>query len=432
MEATPDQEQHAFGVVLALWRNRRKMTKRALAEAMGYDRSYISHIESGRYRASEDFVRRAEAALSAAGELWRSWQDAPGRQLSGGDRTNRRDALRLGTALVAGGLLARAEDEAWELTRRSEQTDLGAASLARLREAVSGYGRDYARYSAGELWQDARRDRHHVAQLLEGRMTLRQRRELYVTAAWLSLVIAWAAHDRGDVRAALAYASDARHHADQADHAEAVAWSWDVAATTWLYEEQPDQALRAAQHGMAAAPANSAAQVRLTGQLARAHARLGHTTPADEALGRLRRQAERYPAHAAGLFTADAVRALSAAATSSLWLGHYEQARMFGAQAMEVYEQDPTASPTRRAITALDLGIACARLGDPEEAVAHGLIALTTSRQAVAIATRSSALCQILEHADPNSAVIAQLRQRMAESALRRSNEITDGSRCAG
>ncbi|MEV4176903.1 hypothetical protein [Nonomuraea sp. NPDC049709] len=285
-----------------------------------------------------------------------------------------------------------------------------------MRQAISGYGRNYARYSAGELWRQARPDRLHVAQMLDLRMTLRQRRELYVAAAWLSLVLAWALHDQGEVRAALAYAADARHHADQADHAEAVAWGWDVEATTWLYDDQPEHALRAAQQGLGVAPTGSAAQVRLTGQLARAHARLGHRAPADDALVRLRRQAERYPPHAAGLFTADAVRAMSTVATSSLWLGHNQQVQTFAAEAMEIYEHDPLASPTRRAITAMDLGIACARVGDPEQAVAHGLVALTSPRPAVAIATRSRALCSTLERAYPNAAVIAPLRQSMAES----------------
>ncbi|MFI7126993.1 helix-turn-helix domain-containing protein [Nonomuraea sp. NPDC050153] len=72
---TPGNEPRAFGDVLASWRKRREMTKKALAEAMDYDPSYISHVESGRYPASEDFARRAEAKLSAGGEVWQAWQD---------------------------------------------------------------------------------------------------------------------------------------------------------------------------------------------------------------------------------------------------------------------------------------------------------------------------------------------------------------------
>lgn len=336
---------------------------------------------------------------------------------SGGDRTNRRDALRLGAAalVVPGLLITSAESEARELTRRSEQTDLGPSSLEHLHRAIGDYGTDYSRYDAAELWQAALTDRRHVAELLQLRMTLKQRRELYVAAAWLSLILAWTAHDRGDVRAALAYAADARHHASEADHNETAAWAWDVEATTWLYGDRPYEALRAAQRGAGQAPAGSAAQTRLTGQLARTHARLGHVVPASEALEALRGQAGRHSPHANGLFSADAVRVWSIAATSSLWLGHDGQARDFAKQAMEVYEQAPQVSPTRRAITALDLGVACARLGDPEQAVAHGLSAISAPRYAAAIVTRSHDLGATLERAYPNAAVVARFRQGVAE-----------------
>jgi peptide deformylase len=45
---------------------------------MGFDRSYVSHVESGRHPASADFARKAEAALSAGGELWQAWQETGG------------------------------------------------------------------------------------------------------------------------------------------------------------------------------------------------------------------------------------------------------------------------------------------------------------------------------------------------------------------
>ncbi|PSK96871.1 peptide deformylase [Murinocardiopsis flavida] len=62
-----------FPAALARWRTHRRMTKKALASLMGFDPSYLSHIESGRHPASEDFARLAERQLAAGGELWRSW-----------------------------------------------------------------------------------------------------------------------------------------------------------------------------------------------------------------------------------------------------------------------------------------------------------------------------------------------------------------------
>jgi peptide deformylase len=73
-----DPEMPAFGEVLSRWRGRRRLTKQALATAMGFDRSYISHVESGRHPASLEFARKAEAALDAGGEIWRAWQATGG------------------------------------------------------------------------------------------------------------------------------------------------------------------------------------------------------------------------------------------------------------------------------------------------------------------------------------------------------------------
>ncbi|MER6178550.1 hypothetical protein [Streptosporangium sp. NPDC001681] len=334
----------------------------------------------------------------------------------GDDPVKRRDALRLGlnATIVVSGALADTEREAYEFTRHSERTEIGPRSIERFHQIISDYGHAYPRHSAEELWHSVLADRRHVAELLHLRMTLAQRRELYIAAAWLSVILAWAAQDRGQVRTSLAYAADARHHAEEAGHDEITAWAWDVEATTLLYDDRPRDALHAAEQGAAIAPAATAAHTRLTGQLARIHARLGHTDPARQALAVLREDAERLPAHISGLFGADAVRAWSVAATSSLWLGHDEQAKRYAQQAMEVYEQAPQLSPTRRAITALDLGIACARLGDPDQAVAYGTLAITVPRLAAAIISRGAALGTVLERTYPQATIVTQYRQSMA------------------
>src|SRR4029453_2690931 len=54
-------------------RERRRMTKKALAAAMSYDPSYVSHIEAGRQLPTEEFTRQAEAVLGAGGALWDHW-----------------------------------------------------------------------------------------------------------------------------------------------------------------------------------------------------------------------------------------------------------------------------------------------------------------------------------------------------------------------
>lgn len=63
-----------FVAEFSAWRTRRGLSKKQLAAAMGFDPSYVSHIEAGRHRPTEDFARRAEMTLQAGGELWRRFQ----------------------------------------------------------------------------------------------------------------------------------------------------------------------------------------------------------------------------------------------------------------------------------------------------------------------------------------------------------------------
>src|SRR4051794_10383891 len=59
-----------FVSALAQWRVERGMTKKQLAARMGFDPSYVSHVEGRRHKPTEDFARRAEAVLTAGGAIW--------------------------------------------------------------------------------------------------------------------------------------------------------------------------------------------------------------------------------------------------------------------------------------------------------------------------------------------------------------------------
>lgn len=65
----------SFAAELAQRRIERGMTKKQLAARMGFDPSYVSHVEGRRHRPTEDFARRAEAALAAGGAIWQRFQE---------------------------------------------------------------------------------------------------------------------------------------------------------------------------------------------------------------------------------------------------------------------------------------------------------------------------------------------------------------------
>lgn len=74
-EITAEQAAEDYAAEVARWREVRGMSKRALALAMGFDPSYVSHVESGRHKPSEEFSRLADEALNAGKAIWRRWCD---------------------------------------------------------------------------------------------------------------------------------------------------------------------------------------------------------------------------------------------------------------------------------------------------------------------------------------------------------------------
>lgn len=77
-EQLPNAEsaEAAFTAEFTYWREVRGLSKRSLAQTMGYDPSYLSHVEAGRYFPGDDFARRAEDALGTGKALLRRWTEA--------------------------------------------------------------------------------------------------------------------------------------------------------------------------------------------------------------------------------------------------------------------------------------------------------------------------------------------------------------------
>lgn len=69
-----DEMAAAYARELTGWRERRLLSKRGLAEAMGYDRSYVSHVEACDQAPSDEFTRKAERVLGCHGALWSRWE----------------------------------------------------------------------------------------------------------------------------------------------------------------------------------------------------------------------------------------------------------------------------------------------------------------------------------------------------------------------
>ncbi|GGM29461.1 hypothetical protein GCM10011608_12680 [Micromonospora sonchi] len=70
-----DRAADSFAAELARHRTERGLSKKQLATLMGFDPSYVSHVEGRRHRPTEDFARRAEAVLEASGAIWQRFRE---------------------------------------------------------------------------------------------------------------------------------------------------------------------------------------------------------------------------------------------------------------------------------------------------------------------------------------------------------------------
>lgn len=257
-----------------------------------------------------------------------------------------------------------------------------------------------------ELFSKARWYRHQVEELIAGQHTLREGRELYRHAGWLSIVLAWTANDLGDAVTAEAHCLDAWGHGWQAEDAEVCALAMDARGAIAMYSNQPDTAKDAAERGISQAPARSAAAVRVSAQLARAYARIGQVDRFEAALNDARRRLDQLDHQGAGLFSVDSGRLASYAASSYIWLGQPDRAVPYAEDAIDFYSSARPAerSPTREAISRLDLALAYAALGKPDGVAAQTERALSSERITGSVMSRLGELTTHMQRAYPSSA----------------------------
>ncbi|MER5970052.1 XRE family transcriptional regulator [Streptomyces sp. NPDC002055] len=342
------------------------------------------------------------------------------------EATKRRDAVKLaGLAMAAPAaaaqILEQAAAEAMELTRQAEATSLGSGTLDHLDLAVTEFNCAYSLKPPRAVFDAVMDYRRKVDALLKGRHTHRQEHELLAFAGWLSELLAWLAHDLGDARAGLAFAIDAFVHGQQAGHGQLCAWAMDAAASINLYEQQPGKARDAALKGLIEAPATHPLTVRLHAQVARAAAADGDADGFTTAFQAAEDAHRLLPPRSPRRFGLDVLPLADYAltsypATSFIWLGQAEQARQHAEQALATYETAPAASrsPSREAIARIDLALAHALLGDPDDAVALGHQALDSARVVDSVRHRAGDLTSFLNRRYPRQAAVEGLRERLA------------------
>lgn len=342
------------------------------------------------------------------------------------EATKRRDAVKLaGLAMAAPAaaaqILEQAAAEAMEFTQQAEATSLGSGTLDHLDLAVTEFNRAYSLKPPRALFDAMMDYRRKVNRLLKAKHTHSQERELLAFAGWLSELLAWLAHDLGDARTGLAFATDAFVHGQQAGHGQLCAWAMDAAASINLYEQRPTKARNAALKGLTEAPAGHPLTVRLHAQAARAAAADGDAEGFTTAFQAAEDAHQLLPPRSPRRFGMDVMPLADYAltsypATSFIWLGQAEKARQHAEHALATYEAAPEASrsPSREAIARIDLAIAHAQLGDPGDAVALGHQALDSARVVDSVRNRAGDLTSFLTRRYPRQSAVEGLREHLA------------------
>ena len=163
--------------------------------------------------------------------------------------------------------------ESVELLRLVEASDLGIGTVKQLEELVERLGVDYFAVPPAEFRETVLSWRRYVAGLLDGKLTLRERRHLYAVAGWLSGLVAEASLALGDH--AYPHCTTALSLAQEVGDARLAGWVRGTQAQIALYAGDPREAVAFAQAGRQVAPTGSPALVRCCTHEARASARLG-------------------------------------------------------------------------------------------------------------------------------------------------------------
>jgi tetratricopeptide (TPR) repeat protein len=302
------------------------------------------------------------------------------------DSVRRRTALSFGmmAALSPATLttvLHESAAEAMEFTRRRAMSSVGAGTLDHLEAVATELDDASHRRPASELFPVARAYRQCVEQLINGKHTLAEARELYVRAANLSELLSTLAHDLGSRLAAEAYAIDSYRHAELAGQDEACAWASGVLASWSAYAGQPDKAIAAAERGLSKAPRHRPIAAQLHAKAARGYALQGNQLACTERLVEAKSLCERLPDESPRRFTKESLARTSYmvakyAADCHNRLGNYQAAEREARDGLAVEAWSPGDADVNR----IELGIALINLGAPDEAVEHGKQALTQPR----------------------------------------------------
>jgi len=352
----------AFGEMLRRLRAEREVTLSGLARTTHYNKGYLSKIERGLQRPTEDVARLCDAALEARGDL---------------------------VAAAHLDIAALRDAQPWQTTdllRRIQASDTASCTLDALQATVTQLCCEYPYRDAGELINEARDWLRHIAQVLRKPTGLRQHRELLVSAGWLALLVACLEYDLGLRTSAQATRAAARQLAEEAEHSEILAWTHEVASWFALTQRRYQDTVNEARAGQEA-NASDPVVVQLVAQEAKALGRLHDTRGVRIALDRGRRllDAASVPDRPEHHFVVDPNKWVFYAMDAYRLAGEDGLAEEYAQQVLanSTGPDNVEHAPMRIAEARLTLAVVAARRGELEQATTLGITALRGPRKSL-------------------------------------------------
>ncbi|GAA5158192.1 hypothetical protein GCM10023321_37630 [Pseudonocardia eucalypti] len=388
-----------LGHHLAAFRRAADLTQGQLADATGFDRTTVNHIEKGRSRADERFWQTADQACRADGALLTAYRELEATKATY-DQQERQRELEVARATAAqlqqpngqasSSLWLAVPDlgdgdelEALELARRVGASDVGDETLTRLEAMVDELAVAYPTTPPAVLLERIRQHLGYVSRLLDARKTLHEHQRLLVVGAWLSLLGATAHIDLKQYPAAAARLKTAASLARHAGHDEIRAWCYETEAWRVLTEGGYRRALELSRAAQAIAPAGSSAAIQATAQEGRAWARLGQPKETYAAIERVNKLVSPLPKpdRPEHHYRYDPDKSVAYVATTLAWLGD-PAAEGFSREIISrLAPHDDVAKWPRRAASAnIDLALALLVTDRLDEACDATLRAISSGR----------------------------------------------------
>lgn len=358
MTAVPTAEHPSFGAQLRGLRAERSWSLRDLAERITYNRGYIGKVEQGEKFPDRQFAERADQAFGARGALVEIWE---------AEADERHDAERMGKLLTAS-----VKDSLRLLTAAEERHDLDQVS-----DGVDGLAVAYLGTPPGPMLQQAVELRAEVLQRLRERhFRPHELKDLYLLLGRLQGVLAYAALDLGDAKAAMTHAEAAWTCAEHAGDNELRAWTRGTQSLIARFQGDYAHALDYLYDGLRC-KARGTGRIRLLCGVAQCHANLGDSVRANRTLDLAQTEREELSTTDSvdGLFGFSVAKQHYYAGSSLIWLAggaDAERAAREAGQAIALWEHEPPESRSLddEALAHVYQGTAFLQVGDLDSATA--------------------------------------------------------------